>query len=113
MRTNTEQDGERAKMNEHHDELGYSVSPIVVKLVEEISICACEIERLEKENAELKKENEKLLELNTNQASMIISLKSLNLYCTKTFKNEVDKNYALYALAINDAANRRKSKTSS
>ena len=51
--------------------------------------------------------------LNTNQASMIISLKSLNLFRTKTIRNEVDKNYALYALAINDAANRRKSKTSS
>lgn len=112
MRTNTEQDGERVKMNEPN-EFGETISPVIMKLVEEISICACEIERLEKENAELKKENEKLLELNTNQASMIISLKSLNLYCTKTFKNEIDKNYALYALAINDAANRRKSKTSS
>ena len=99
-------------MNEPN-EFGETISPVIMKLVEEISICACEIERLEKENAELKKENEKLLELNTNQASMIISLKSLNLYCTKTFKNEIDKNYALYALAINDAANRRKSKTSS
>ena len=112
MRTNTEQDGERAKMNENNGP-GETVSPVIVKLVEEISICACEIERLEKENAELKKENEKLSELNTNQASMIISLKSLNLFRTKTIRNEVDKNYALYALAINDAANRRKSKTSS
>ena len=92
---------------------GETVSPVIVKLVEEISICACEIERLEKENAELKKENEKLHEFNRNQASMIKSLKSLDLFSTKTTKNEVDKNYALYALAINDAANRRKSKTTS
>jgi len=112
MRTNTEQDGERVKMNEDTGP-GETVSPVIVKLVEEISICACEIERLEKENDELKKENEKLHEFNRNQASMIKSLKGLNLFVTKTSKNEVDKNYALYALAINDAANRRKSKTSS
>ena len=112
-----EQDGERAKMNEDNGP-SQTVSPVIVKLVEEISICACEIERLEKENAELKKENEKLHEFNRNQASMIKSLNSLDLFAKKTFgtkttKNEVDKNYALYALAINDAANKRKLKTTS
>jgi|APGre2960657404_1045060.scaffolds.fasta_scaffold10368_5 hypothetical protein len=107
-----ERDGERVKMNEDTGP-GETVSPVIVKLVEEISICACEIERLEKENAELKKENEKLHEFNRNQASMIKSLKSLDLFSTKTIRNEVDKNYALYALAIKDAANKRKLKTTS
>ena len=112
-------DGVRIKMNEDNGP-GETVSPVIVKLVEEISICACEIERLEKENAELMKlstellkENEKLTQHNENQSAMILVLNSKLAVYPKSNRNEIDKNYALYALAINDAANKRKSKTSS
>ena len=61
------------EMNKAFSEVAVSV---VERLLEDISILDHELKRLKKENAELNKENEKLLEFNKNQSAMIMVLEN-------------------------------------
>jgi|688.fasta_scaffold1999307_1 hypothetical protein len=61
------------EMNKAFSEVAVSV---VERLLEDISIIDHERKRLQKENAELNKENEKLLEFNRNQSAMIMVLQN-------------------------------------
>jgi hypothetical protein len=49
---------------------------VVERLLEDVSILEHELKRLRKVNAELQKENEKLLEFNRNQSAMIMVLQN-------------------------------------
>ena len=70
-------DGERIKMNDEMNKAFSEVAVSVVeRLLEDISILDHELKRLKKENAELNKENEKLLEFNKNQSAMIMVLEN-------------------------------------
>ena len=60
-------------MNKAFSEVAVSV---VERLLEDISILDHELKRLKKENAELNKENEKLLESIKNQSAMIMVLQN-------------------------------------
>ena len=70
-------DGVRIKMNDEMNKAFSEVAVSVVeRLLEDISILDHELKRLKKENAELNKENEKLLEFNKNQSAMIMVLEN-------------------------------------
>jgi len=68
-------------MNNEMNKTFSEVAGIVVdRLLEDVSILEHELKRLRKENAELQKENEKLLEFNRNQSAMIMVLQNTTHY---------------------------------
>ena len=70
-------DGVRIKMNDEMNKVFSEVAVSVVeRLLEDISVIDHERKRLQKENADLKYANEKLLEFNKNQSAMIMVLQN-------------------------------------